>query len=126
MSYLYENRNPCQQKDDDCVIRAISTVTDKSWKDVFWDLAVRSSQICDLPNANRVWMPYLESLGFIKFSLPNNCPYCYTIKDFAKDHKHGIYVVGDGQHAVAVVDGYYIDNYDSGDRTVLFYFEKEW
>jgi len=66
----------------------------------------------------------LERNGFVKRQLPNTCPLCYRVKDFVRDHKHGIYVLGDGTHAIAVVDGYYIDTYDVGDRTVLFYYEK--
>lgn len=50
---------------------------------------------------------------------------CYTVREFALSHPHGIYVVGDGSHAIAVIDGHYVDTYDSGDRNVLFYYQKD-
>ena len=79
----------------------------------------------NLPNGNEVWGSYLLSHGFTKKSLPDTCPLCYTVKQFVQDHKYGKYILGDGQHAIGVVDGFYIDTFDSGDRTVLFYFRKD-
>lgn len=49
---------------------------------------------------------------------------CYTVRDFVRDHKPGVFILGCGTHVVTVIDGYYIDTYDSGDKTVLYYFEK--
>ena len=109
---------------DDCVIRAISTVTGKSWNDIFIELSVEAYIQKDLLNSNKVWGKYLMNNGFVRRNLPDTCPACYTVEDFARDYRVGIYVVGDGLHTVAVVDGYYIDTYDSGDRTVLFFYEK--
>lgn len=123
--YIHQNLNPYNEDVDDCVIRAIALATGRSWQFIFWDLSVRAALVGDLPNANRVWIPYLQEQGFTKHNLPDTCPVCYTFKQFTKDHRHGIYILGDGQHAVAVVDGNYIDTYDSGKRTVLFYFSKE-
>ena len=110
---------------DDCVIRAIATATGKTWDDVFVELSVQAYLHKDLVNANKVWGKYLIDNGFVKRNLPDTCPACYTVNDFALDHKYGVYVVGDGEHAIAVVDGYYIDTWDSGDRTVLFFYERQ-
>ena len=123
--YLQQNNNPKGKLVDDCVIRAISTAMGKSWNDIFWDLSVLACLESDMLNSNTVWGKYLVSNGFIRRTLPDTCPLCYTVKDFVRDYRKGIYVIGDGSHAIAVIDGYYIDNWDSGDRTVLFYYEKE-
>ena len=52
-------------------------------------------------------------------------PYCYTVKDFCKDHPQGVFVLGTGTHAVAVIDGDYYDAWDSGNKVPLFYWRKE-
>lgn len=124
MSYIYQNENPLDKHVDDCVVRAIATATGKTWNDVFLELTVEAYIEKDLINANNVWGNYLIRNGFVKRRLPDTCPLCYTVRDFVHDHKEGIFILGDGAHAIAVVDGYYVDNWDSGDRTVLFYFEK--
>lgn len=110
---------------DDCVVRAIAVATGKSWDDVFIELSVEAYHQKDLLNANRVWGKYLLDNGFVKRNLPDMCPACYTVEDFVRDHRVGIFVIGDGLHAVAVVDGFYVDTFDSGDRTVLFFYEKQ-
>lgn len=120
MAFVYKNENPLNKNVDDCVIRAIATVTGMTWDDVFMGLMVQARMMKDLPNSNVVWGSYLEYIGFSRYLFKNTCPLCYTIEDFAIDNPVGRYVVGDGSHAVAVVNGDYIDTYDSGDRTVLF------
>lgn len=56
-------------------------------------------------NANHVWDTYLRKQGFKRYICPNDCPFCYSINDFANDHKTGSFIVATGSHAVAVVDG---------------------
>ena len=124
MSYSYKNENPYNKEVDDCVIRAIATATGKSWDEVFLELEVYAFAAKDLPNANRVWSQYLTDNGFIRRILPDTCPICYTVRDFVHDNREGVFIVGDGTHVVAVVDGFYVDTFDSGDRTVLFSFER--
>lgn len=125
MGFIQENLNPYNKHVDDCVIRAIATVTGKEWDEIYLDLVIEGFIEKNLPNGNEVWGSYLLSHGFTKKSLPDTCPLCYTVKQFVQDHKYGKYIVGDGQHAIGVVDGFYIDTFDSGDRTVLFYFRKD-
>jgi hypothetical protein len=77
-----------------------------------------------MPSENPVWDAYLRSKGFQREVIPNTCPDCYTVKDFCNDHKSGIYVLGTGNHVVAVVDGNYIDDWDSGNEVPLFVWSK--
>lgn len=125
MGFIQKNYNPLNKHVDDCVIRAIATVTGKDWDEIYLALVSEGYYEKDLPNGNMVWGNYLLSHGFSRHSIPDTCPLCYTVKQFVKDHKYGIYVLGDGSHAIAVVHGYYIDTWDSGDRTVLFYYRKD-
>ena len=124
MSFIYQNANPHNRLVDDCVVRAIAMTTGKSWDEVFLELTVEAYIAKDLINANSVWGNYLLNNGFERHQIPNACPLCYTVRDFVRDNREGIFILGDGTHAIAVVDGHYVDTYDSGDRTVLFFYKK--
>jgi hypothetical protein len=78
----------------------------------------------DLPSSNAVWSSYLRHKEFKRHTI-EDCPDCYSIEDFCQDHPKGIFVIGTGSHAVAVVDGCYYDAWKSGRETPVYYFEKE-
>jgi len=124
--YKHYNPNPRGIQAGDCVIRAISAVTGQSWQDVYVVLSVQGYAMGDWGNSDRVWGAYLRSRGYRRETLPNTCPDCYTVADFAADHPHGNYVLGTGSHAVAVVEGGVImDSWDSSQAVPLFYYAKE-
>ena len=52
-------------------------------------------------------------------------PDYYTVEDFCADHPKGTYVLGTGSHAVAVVDGFYYDAWDSGNEIPIYYWKEE-
>lgn len=79
----------------------------------------------DYPNYNSIWWSYLTRNGWKRYLIPDTCPLCYTLKHFTEDHNKGVYIVGDGSHTVAVVDGNYIDTWNSGNIPILYYFRKE-
>ena len=121
--YIYFNENPRHNyRAEDCVVRAISIVTGKSWNQVYAELCAEGFVIGDWGNSNRAWDTYLRENGFTRYICPNDCPYCYSISDFADEHKEGKYIVATGSHAVAVVDGNYIDSWDSGDQMPIYYY----
>ncbi len=124
--YIYYNKNPRRNyKAGDCVIRAITIVTGKSWNEVYDDLCDEGQYFGDWGNSNGVWDAYLRRNGFRRYICPNDCPYCYSIADFANEHKHGKYLAATGDHLVAVVNGDYIDAFDSGSLTPIWYYVKE-
>lgn len=126
MRYTYFNPNPKNARVGDCVIRAISCVTNKDWIEAYIDLCCYGIMLCDLPSANIVWGRYLHDKGFIKRIIPDICPDCYTVRRFAEEHEQGIYVLALNGHVVCVKDGgRYFDTWDSGDEVVLYYWEKE-
>jgi hypothetical protein len=118
------NPNPYGKKVGDCVVRAISKALDLPWEDTYTLLCVQGFMMADLPSGNSVWSALLKSKGFKRHTI-EDCPDCYTIVDFCKDHQNGVYVIGTGSHAVAVVDGCYYDAWQSGQETPVYYFEKE-
>ena len=122
--WIRANPNPCRQEEPDCVVRAISIATGRTWDEVHWDLCVLSHEHCTMPSVNWLWELYLRQNGFEKFLLPESCPACITVREFARLHKEGTYVLGTGTHAVCVKDGNYIDSWDSGDETPTVFFRR--
>ena len=122
--WIYANPNPCRQEEPDCVVRAISIATDQSWKKVHRDLCQLSCEKCTMPSVNWLWGLYLKRKGFRKFLLPDECPACVTVREFARMYSEGTYVVGTGTHAVAVINGNWYDAWDSADETLTFFYER--
>lgn len=124
--YVHYNCNPRNKSVGDCAIRAISAATGKTWEEIYTDLALYGFAFGDLPNADEVWGRYLRKNGFVRHWIPDECPDCYTVDKFAQDHKNGVYVLSmPGRHVVTVIDGNYLDSWDSGNEVPTYYFEKE-
>lgn len=117
------NENPGKRRVGDCVIRAIATATGLPWLYVYDQLYLVGRQVYDMENSNEVWGLYLYRLGFEPFILPDSCPECVTIREFARRFPEGRYIVGTGNHAVAVIHGDYYDTFDSGSLTPTYFFE---
>lgn len=122
--FRYYNPNPYGFSVGDCVIRAISCVLNMDWEETFIKLSIHAFQMGDMPSANYVWGTFLTKYGFKREMLPDRCPECYTIADFAYDHPRGEYILATGQHVIAVIDGYYYDSWDSGMEVPSFYFRR--
>lgn len=125
MGYVEVNTNPKGKRVNDCVIRAISTATGKTWDEIYIDLMLEGFYFKDYPNANYIWGDYLKNIGYTKHIIPDDCPECYSIREFADDNPDGIYIVATGSHVVAVADGDYYDTWDSGDEVPVYYYRKE-
>lgn len=119
------NVNPGKRRVGDCVIRAIATATGMSWLEVYDALYWVGRRVYDLQPSNEVWGLYLYEMGFEPFILPDSCPECVTVKEFAKRFRHGRYIVGTGNHAVAVISGNYYDTFDSGSLVPSYFFQVD-
>lgn len=124
MAFKNYNPNPYNNLVIDCTVRAISKATGQSWDETYIGLAVEGYVIKDMSNSNRVWGQYVRRLGFEKFSLPNTCPDCYTVKQFCDDYPRGTFLLATGNHVVAVVNGDYYDTWDSGDEIPVYFWTK--
>lgn len=122
--YIFYNPNPDGNLVGDCVIRGIAKVTGQSWEDAYLGVVNAGYRLKDMPSSNYVWAAYLKRMGFEKQIIPDNCPDCYTVKQFAKDHPQGTYLLGTGTHVIAVVDGNYYDTWNSGDEVPIYYFQR--
>lgn len=125
MGFIMYNSNPLGKHIGDCVVRALTVALGDTWENIYADLTMTGRFMYDMPNSNAVWAEYLKMNGFRYSSLPDTCPFCYTISQFSKDHPRGTYVVATGSHVVAVVDGNYFDTSDSGNEVPIYYFRKE-
>ena len=128
--WIAYNPNPASmRKVGDCSVRAVAKALDTDWETAFIKLCVNALAMGDMPNANNVISSVLRQNGFKRMDLPHNCPDCYTVIDFCRDHPIGTYILGIGNrssgHAVAVVDGNYYDTWDSGLEIPDFYWRKE-
>lgn len=125
MAFVKCNPNPEGNHVGDCVIRSISKALDYDWDRTYIELAMQGFIMKNMPSANNVWGSYLKTKGFKRYTIPDECPDCYTIQEFCNDNPKGTFILATGDHAVAVIDGDYYDTFNSGDEVPTFYFVKE-
>lgn len=123
--YIHVNPNPKGIYVGDCVIRAISIATDTSWDYTYIMVALEGLKMKNLPDSNEVWGSYLRSIGFRQILLPDDCPNCYSIREFCYDYPYGTYILATGSHVVAVIDGDYYDAWDSGSEVPTSVWRRE-
>lgn len=125
MAFILYNPNPKGNLVGDCVIRAITRLTDRDWDSVYIDMSLQGFMMKDMPSSNSVWGAYLMSQGYKRYVIPNTCPDCYTVKDFCNDRSIGKFLLAIGTHVVTVDNGNYYDSWDSGNEIPVYYFTKE-
>lgn len=123
--WIKANPNPYRTEEPDCVVRAIAIALDDTWESVHWDLCMLSHYEHTMPSTNWLWEKYLLRNGFEKFLLPETCPQCTTVKDFARMYPEGTYVLAAGDHAVAVIGGNWYDAWDSGSTVPIAFYRKK-
>lgn len=119
------NPNPVFRNVGDCAVRALTVALGVDWEQAFALLSKNAYQMADMPSSNAVIGSVLRQHGFRRSVIPNSCPDCYTIGDFAADHPKGVYVVGTGNHMVAVRDGMIMDSWDSSMEVPIFYWWRK-
>ena len=127
MAFRYVNLNPLSNTTGDCAVRASALATNMSWDRTYDEMAELGRQMGLMPDQGPVWGAFLRKHGFKREIIPNRCPDCYTVSDFAMDHPRGVYVLainGNPGHVVAVMDGKWLDIWDSGQEIPSFYFYK--
>ena len=117
--------NPVGRKVGDCAVRAVSKALDMGWEAAYIALVINGLQMGDVMSSNSVIGAVLRQHGFKKASIPDECPVCYTIKEFAEDNPSGTFVVGTGDHVVAIIDGDYFDAWDSGNEVPTYAWYKD-
>lgn len=118
------NPNPAGRSVGDCSVRAISAALDTDWETAYAMTAKNGYLMADMPSSNSVWGAVLRQHGFTRHAIPNTCPECYTLEDFARDHPEGTFVVGTGNHVVTIRNGWIMDSWDSSREIAQFYWKK--
>lgn len=104
----------------DCVVRAICAAFGLTWEQAYTALSIQGFADGDNWASDDVWGNLLEGRGWAWFRIPDTCPRCYTLADFARDYPEGVYIIGTGSHAVCVRDGTVYDAWDSRRVVPLF------
>lgn len=108
--YKYINKNPRGNNIEDCVIRCISILTDKSWREVYDELS-------DL--AGDVGLMF-DDVEFVEDYLDNRykreCHYSKTVGEFAREYPWGRYAVTMNGHITAIIDGIIYDTFNPSNR----------
>ena len=119
------NPSPVGRNVGDCAVRAIAKALGTDWETAYALIALNGYLMGDMPSSNSVWGAVLRQNGYRRSAIPDTCPDCYTIADFAEDHPEGTYVVGTGNHVCTIQDGLVFDSWDSTQEIPQFYWHKE-
>ena len=123
--YIEFQNNPVGNVTGDCAIRAVSKALDVSWETAYLMLAINGLQMGDVLNSNTVIGATLRQHGFRRAAIPNTCPDCFTIKEFADLNPNGVFVLGTGTHVVCVDAGDVYDAWNSmGEVPIYVWYEN--
>lgn len=115
------NPNKLSRRVGDCAVRAIARALGVDWDTAYTKIAAAGYQAGDMPSSDAVWGSVLRQNGFVREAVPNTCPDCFTVADFAREHPEGVYVLALGGHVVTVEDGNWYDTWDSGEEVPQYY-----
>lgn len=120
--FIYLNSNPKQKNCNDDSVRCLSKILEIDWQDAYYILAFVGCQLGEMPCSISTLNEVLKILGYQKRIIAKNSD--YTVKDFCKENPDGIFVVVTGSHVVAVKDGNYFDNTDTGFEYPVMFWKK--
>jgi hypothetical protein len=124
MAYKNVNLNPAGRRTEDCAVRALAAAMSKPWKEIYTDLCVQGSLLCDMPCANRVWKTYLIGNGWGRHRISRVSEMQCTVKGFADSNQSGTFLLEMPTHVVCVQNGDWIDTWDCGNEVPKAYWEE--
>lgn len=114
-NFAYTNTHPTGIKSHgDCVFRAISIATGKTWLDVYDELTALGRELLAPPNDKLTYTTYLDRIADRVPVMVNKKR--LTAKDLAKRKDGATYVVRQANHLVTVKDGKVRDTWNSSER----------
>lgn len=128
-SYYQPNNKDLKDRYGDCAVRALTKYFDITWLEAFDILVKYARQRQDMVNALDNVKMHMDDLHIPYISAYNpKAKNKTTVNDFAKEHKTGKYMlyvrVGYGTHLVTVVDGYFYDTWNCGNKIVYGYWAE--
>ena len=125
-TYYQPNSKDIKDAFGDCVIRALTKVENKSWVEVFDELAPIAREMQCMPNGKPCYEEFLKRRGYEYVGVSNKRgtkrP---TVSSFALAHKQGVFIARVAHHIVAVIDGRFYDTWDSGWKSLYGYWIKK-
>lgn len=123
--YIEYQPNPIRSDGvGDCAIRAVAKAADLTWEQAYTELSTTGFLMGDVMNSDQVLAAVLRKHGFVRGSVPDTCPDCYTVEQFAQDYPDGTFVVKSDNHVATIIDGNLFDAWDSSRRVPLWYWKK--
>ena len=123
--WIEYNPNPAQSRAGDCAVRAVAKALNLDWESAYAKIAINGFLMGDVISSNAVWGSVLRQNRFVREIIPNTCPDCYSLADFARDHPKGIFVVALPSHVATVIDGNIYDSWNSSQLVPLYYWRRE-
>lgn len=123
--YFQPNAKDKNDRECDCVIRALCKGLDKEWVDIFDELYAICRKFQLMMDGKKCYEKYLKLYGFEYQSLSiargDSRP---TVNKFCETHRKGTYILRVAHHLVTVVDGKFYDTWDSGDKCLYGFWKK--
>ena len=110
MKYIYYNANPRGRNISDCVVRAMSVLTNKSWRRMYDELSELAGDVGLLFSDVHFVEQYLDE------RYDRECHYSKTVGEFAREYPIGRYAVTMNNHITAIIDGVIYDTFDPSNR----------
>lgn len=122
LNFIKTNQNPKGRKTCDCVIRALSSATGKTWDEVYQDLAAIGFKIKAMPNDKPTYERYLQQQGWEKHKQPRKVSgFKYVVGELQELTAASRVVISVANHLTCVIDGSIVDSWNTNDRTILNY-----
>lgn len=110
--YEFYNENPLGLFEDDCVVRAISCATNRSWDTVYDELSDLAQERGTLLDKRDFVRWYLNT----NFSRISNPP--YKVKEVARNFKNNIVLCTVRGHIICIKYGIIYDTFNPSERIV--------
>lgn len=108
--YRFHNANPYNNDISDCVIRSLSVLTDRPWREVYDELTDLAGDVGLMFDRVEFVEDYLDD------RYPRECHYSKTVGEFAKEYPYGKYAVTMEGHITAIINGDIIDTFNPSNR----------
>lgn len=125
MAFREYNPHPYGYRIDDCSVRSLTKALDMDWDQAYMALAMYGFATKRMMDGKETMGDFLMERGWKRYALPDTCPRCYTVAQFADDHPRGTFVLGTSSHILTVYNGDWYDTWDSRDEVPLFVWVKE-
>lgn len=133
-TFHYYDANPKGKKTTDCVVRAISVATNKTWDEVFKALYPIGFKYKLAMNDPKCYERYLKELGWVKHSQPkrpDNTKYkgyefidTKEYNDLLLDNCHIVAKMG-SHHLTAIINGKIYDTWNCSEGKIGTYWTQK-